>query len=78
MFKVILLAALLPTLVSAHTLTLEIHKNNNELSSGTVQCYSVEHCKYLIKVLEYKNKGECLMLEVKDRGRVVYQKRYKN
>ena len=69
---------LLPLFASAHTLTLVVHKNNNSLSSGTVVCHSVEHCKYLIRSYEYKNQGNCRLLEIKDGDRVVYRKYYQH
>ncbi len=66
----------LPILASAHTLTLVVHKNNNSLSSGVMVCHSIEHCKYLIKSYEYRNQGNCRLVEIKDGGRVVYRKYY--
>lgn len=76
--KRLLLAStlLLSTLAGAHTLTLISHKNDQSLSSGSTICNSIEHCKYLIKSFEYKNKGDCRMVEIKDGNQVVYKKDY--
>ncbi|WPE16521.1 hypothetical protein R5P06_00255 [Candidatus Thioglobus autotrophicus] len=71
-------ALLLSTLAGAHTLTLVIHKNDNTLSSGVVVCHSMAHCQYLIKSYEYKNKGNCRLVEVKDGAQVVYRKYYQH
>ncbi len=73
-----LFALMLPVWANAHTLTLVVHKNDQSLSSGTMVCHSVEHCKYLVKSFEYKNQGNCRLLEVKDGDRVIYRKHYKH
>lgn len=74
--SILLSIALLPLLASAHTLTLVAHKNDQSLSSGTMDC--IEHCKYLIKSYEYRNQGNCRLVEVKDGNRVVYRRYYRN
>jgi hypothetical protein len=75
--KTILLSTiLLSTFVSAHTLTLVAHKNDNSLSSGTKVCNSIEHCKYLINEYEYRNQNNCRLVEIKDGNQVIYRKYY--
>jgi co-chaperonin GroES (HSP10) len=76
--SITLLAILLSTLANAHTLSLTFHKNNQSLSSGSVVCFSLEHCNYLIKSFEYNNKEGCRMIEVKDGDKVIYRKYYDN
>jgi len=65
---------LTPLYINTHTLTL--HKNDNSLSSESVLCHSVEHCKCLIKSYEHKNQDNCRLVEVKDGDRVVFRKYY--
>ncbi len=75
---VLLTTMLLSALASAHTLTLVVHNNDSSISSGVMVCNSIEYCKYLIKSYEYRHKGDCGLVEVKDGGRVVYRKYYSN
>jgi|GEM_PF-451939 hypothetical protein len=75
--KLVLILGLIGSLsVSAHTLTLVVHKNDQSLSSGSMVCHSIEHCKYLIKSYEYRNQDSCHLVEIKDGNRVVYRKYY--
>jgi len=75
---ILFLVALVPSLVSAHPLTLDIHMNDGMHSSGSMQCKDFGHCQYLIKSFEYKSQENCAMFEVKDRNRVIYRKYYNN